>query len=141
MGAQHTERYEVTSDGRVFSHTGWRGHEMRELAQTLNASGYLSVRVTVKGRRVRKTVHGLVARTHLGPQPAPGYEVRHLDGNKFNNHVRNLAWGTQKENAADREAHGTTSRGASHSAAIKASNQAEGTRAFHRAQKEARHAV
>ena len=139
--SKHTERYEVTSDGRVFSYTGWRGHEMRELAQTLNSSGYLSVRVTANGRRVRKTVHGLVARTHIGPPPAPGYEVRHLDGNKFNNNFRNLAWGTKKENAADRDAHGTTSRGASHSASIKGSNQAEGARAFRRAQKEARHAI
>ena len=134
--SKHTERYEVTSDGRVFSYTGWRGHEMRELAQTLNSSGYLSVRVTANGRRVRKTVHGLVARTHIGPPPAPGYEVRHLDGNKSNNNFRNLAWGTKKENADDRERHGRTSRGEKHSKAIKASNHAEAVRAFRRAQKE-----
>ena len=64
--------------------------------------------------------------------------LRHLDGNKTNPHADNLAWGTQKENAADRERHGKTSRGSKHSAAIRSSNQAEGTRAFHQSQKEAR---
>ena len=137
MSTKHTTRYEVTCDGRVISHSGWRGQETRELAQQLNTSGYLCVRVVVNGRRKRLTVHGLVARTHLGPQPLPGYEVRHLDGNKLNNHYKNLAWGTRKENADDRERHGRTSRGERHGAAIKSSNHAESVRAFHRAQKEA----
>jgi hypothetical protein len=116
----HTFQYEVTHDGRVFSvDSNWRGYGVRELSQSLNASGYQSVRVVVNGKRVRYAVHALVARTHLGPQPAPGYEVRHLDGNKLNNDFRNLAWGTSKENADDRERHGRTSRGESHSAAVK----------------------
>lgn len=120
--SKHTPRYEVTADGRVFSvDTNWRGYGVRELQQDLNADGYPSVRIIVNGKRTRYAVHKLVACTHLGPQPAPGYEVRHLDGNKMNNHFRNLAWGTPKENAADRERHGRTSRGAKHSAAITAS--------------------
>ncbi|AZW14241.1 HNH endonuclease [Bordetella bronchiseptica] len=130
---QDSPCYEVTHDGRVFSvETNWRGYERRELAQTPNSDGYPSVRILQNGKRVRMAVHKLVARTYLGPQPAPGYEVRHLDGNKLNNDFRNLAWGTRKENAADREAHGHTSRGAKHSAAIKASSQAEAVRAYHR---------
>jgi hypothetical protein len=32
-------------------------------------------------------------------------EIRHLDGNKFNNNITNLAYGTAKENAADRKMH------------------------------------
>ena len=137
MTTKHTPQYEITRDGRVISYSGWRGNDERELQQTLNASGYLSVRIIVNGKRKRQTVHGLVARTHIGPKPAPGYEVRHLDGNKLNNHHKNLAWGTRKENAEDREHHGRTSRGEKHSATIKASNQAEGVRAFRRAQKDA----
>ena len=136
--AKHTlpERYEVTHDGRVLSFTKWRGEEVRELAQQLDDDGYPCVRVVVNGRRRRVAVHRLVCRMFHGPQPAPGYEVRHLDGNKLNASAANLAWGTTKQNADDRAAHGRTSRGAKHSTAIKASNQAEGTRAFRRQQKE-----
>lgn len=33
-------------------------------------------------------------------------ECRHLDGNKQNNHISNLKWGTHKENMKDRVTHG-----------------------------------
>ena len=123
--SKHTPRYEVTCDGRVLSvTTNWRGYGMRELKQELNDDGYPSVRIIVNGKRKRYAVHKLVARSHLGPQPSPGYEIRHIDGNKLNNHFRNLAWGTRKENADDRERHGRTSRGHKHSTAIKAGLEA-----------------
>lgn len=120
MSAQHTlpERYEVTRDGRVLSFVRWP--EMRELSQEMNDDGYPCVRVVINGRRRRVPVHKLVAQQFHGPQPAPGYEVRHLDGNKLNPHADNLEWGTRKQNAEDRERHGRTSRGEKHSTAIKA---------------------
>lgn len=118
---KHTPGYEVTNDGRVFSvGTNWRGYGRRELSQDLNHDGYKSVRIIVDGKRTRYAVHKLVALAHLGQPPATGYEVRHLDGDKFNNQVDNLAWGTQKDNADDRKRHGRTSCGPRHSAAIKA---------------------
>lgn len=40
-------------------------------------------------------------------------ETRHLDGDKTNNHVLNLAWGTVKENSDDRQRHGTATGGSS----------------------------
>jgi hypothetical protein len=87
----------------------------------------------------RRMVHQVICHAFHGPQPTPAHEVRHIDGDSANNLPDNLCWGTRKQNAADREAHGRTSRGEAHSAAIKASTQAEGTRAFRRAQKEASH--
>ncbi|WP_407641233.1 HNH endonuclease signature motif containing protein [Aurantiacibacter spongiae] len=84
-----------------------------------NADGYPSVRLTINGKRSRLAVHRLVAREYLSPRPSPAHEVRHLDGDKTNNSVENLAWGTTKENAEDRERHGRTSRGQKHSIAIK----------------------
>ena len=121
MTAQkHTPQYEVTRDGRVFSvGSNWRGYGRREMRQTPNADGYPSVRLTINGRRVRLAVHRLVAKQYLPPRPSPRHEVRHLDGDKNNPSAENLAWGTQKENADDRERHGRTSRGPAHSAAIK----------------------
>ena len=142
MTTKHTPGYEITRDGRVFSvSSNWRGYGSREMTQTLNADGYPSVRLVIDGKRTRMAVHRLVARDYLPPRPSMQHEIRHLDGNKLNSRAENLAWGTAKENADDRETHGRTSRGAKHSASIKRSNQAEGTRAFRRAQKESRNAA
>ncbi len=123
--------YSVTEDGKVFSSgSNWRGYGERELEQQLNSHGYPSVRIIVNGVRKRMLVHSLVAIAFLPPRPSAAHEVRHLDGNKQNNNSSNLAWGTRKENAADRELHGKTSRGPSHSSAIRRSNQAEAARSY-----------
>lgn len=123
--AKHTPGYRVTPDGRVFSlATNWRGYGEREMQQTPNDDGYPSVRILVNGKRKRMAVHVLVAREYLGPRPSPKHEVRHLDGDKGNANVGNLAWGTAKENADDRERHGRTSRGLRHSTFIKAGLEA-----------------
>ena len=120
MTAQHTPGYRVTLDGRVFSvESNWRGYGEREMRQTLNSDGYPSVRLTINKKRVRLVVHRLVAQAFLPLCPSSFHEVRHLDGDKANTHASNFAWGTRKENAADRERHGRTSRGLLHSAAIR----------------------
>lgn len=112
--------YEVTEDGRVYSTTSnWRGYGKRELAQDPNTDGYPSVRLYINGKRTRMSVHRLVARCYLPARPTLSHEVRHLDGDKNNNHRRNLAWGTRKDNADDRERHGRTSRGERHSEALR----------------------
>ena len=124
MTTNHTPGYEVTREGIVYSvASNWRGLGKRRLNVTPNSDGYPSVRLQINGKRVRIGVHKLVALHHLPPKPSQRHELRHLDGNKDNPHADNLAWGTPKENAADRELHGRTSRGASHGATIKASNQ------------------
>ena len=113
--------YEVTRQGKVYSHgTNWRGYGSRLLRQLPDEDGYPTVRLVLPtGKRKRFRVHRLVAECFLSPRPL-GKELRHLDGNKANNVPEILAWGTQAENAADRERHGRTSRGAKHSRAIKA---------------------
>lgn len=116
----HTPGYRVTADGRVFSvEHNWRGYGERELSQLPHKDGYLTVRLMVNGKRKRFAVHRLVAEQFLAPRPSPTHQVRHLDGNKANNRVANLAWGTAKENADDRQMHGRTSRGERHAIAIK----------------------
>lgn len=113
--SQHTANWwghHVTRSGVVYSP---RGHRLKVFQ---NDDGYACVSMTVNGKRVRKCVHTLVAWVHIGPRPSPTHEVRHLDGDRMNPHADNLSWGTRKENAADRELHGRTSRGARHSARI-----------------------
>lgn len=111
--------YTVTDDGAVYSIHGGRGR--LPLHQTPNADGYPSVRLrTGPNTRKRIAVHKLVAHAFRPTPPPDGaYDVRHLDGDKNNNHASNLQWGTAGENASDREVHGRTSRGNGHSEAIK----------------------
>lgn len=117
----HTPGYEVTRDGKVFStEHNWRGYGRRELTPTPDSDGYLCVRVSINGSRAKVRVHRLVAWEFLPPRPDPFHEIRHLNGDKLDNRAENLAWGTRKDNAADRDAHGRTSRGPGHSAAIRA---------------------
>jgi DNA-binding LacI/PurR family transcriptional regulator len=49
----------------------------------------------------------LIAKAFLPPPEASQDEVRHLDGDKTNNAIENLAWGTRKENGEDMARHGS----------------------------------
>jgi hypothetical protein len=64
--------------------------------------GYLRVNLRVKaGVIVTAKIHELVLIAFVGPKP-PGMEARHLDDDKANNRLENLAWGTHSENMGDR---------------------------------------
>ena len=45
----------------------------------------------------------------VGPTP-DGMQIRHLDGDRSNGRLENLTYGTGKENAADKNTHGTNFR-------------------------------
>jgi len=121
--------YAVSRDGRVFSLvSNWRGYGERELATGRNSDGYASVRVMIDGRRKQLTVHRLVADAFLGPRPSPTHQVRHLDGDRMNPSAANLAWGTAKENAEDRDRHGTTAIGDRNGTRTKPESIARGTK-------------
>jgi DNA invertase Pin-like site-specific DNA recombinase len=58
-------------------------------------------------------VHQLVLLTFVGPLPE-GQEVRHLNGDRSDNRLENLCYGTRKENANDAVEHGTQPHGETH---------------------------
>lgn len=68
--------------------------------QYIAKRGYLSTTLTSNGKTRTKTVHTIVAEAFLGPKPGPGYEVDHIDGDRFNNRADNLEWVTKRENYA-----------------------------------------
>ena len=113
--------YAAGSDGHVYSIKGWRGDPFRRLAEGVDPDGYPNVQVSAGpgagGRSQVRAVHRLIAIAFLPPRPSFRHEIRHLDGQKTNNVPANLRWGTQKENADDRERHGRTARGERQSAA------------------------
>lgn len=82
------------SDGRIRRH---RGRILKP--SPMSPGGYLIVGLGTKSG-CTKTVHRLVAAAFC-PRPDGADVVRHLDGNKVNNTVANLAWGTTSENRLD----------------------------------------
>lgn len=87
----------VSSDGRLYSE-----RLRRELRPCVLGNGYAYVCLR-NGKP--STVHSLVLGAFIGPRPT-GMETRHLDGNKLNNKIENLAYGTSAENSADIKRHG-----------------------------------
>lgn len=66
------------------------------------------------GRENRKSlrVHREIARAFLGDQPK--LLALHGDGNRFNNVLTNIRWGTNKDNEDDKKKHGTSMLGKRH---------------------------
>lgn len=95
----HEGRYEVSNRGVVRS---WSKQKQGQaLSPGRNRDGYLQVRL------VKKTVcvHRLVLAAFVGPLPS-GLVTRHLNGDRTDNRLSNLAYGTHSENARDAVAHG-----------------------------------
>jgi hypothetical protein len=65
------------------------------------------------GHQIRRGVHAIICATFHGPKPTSTHQAAHNDGNKLNNRADNLRWATPKENAGDRERHGTNVKGVS----------------------------
>lgn len=98
----HENRYEISSLGRVRSHCL---SKLRILKSTIMATGYPVVGLTKNGKTKPYTVHRLVAQ-HFIKRTRGNNTVCHIDGNKFNNVMTNLYWGSDKSNAEDRKRHG-----------------------------------
>jgi hypothetical protein len=109
----HEGEYEVSDLGRVrsldrtlTSPVARRGYPRvvrgQLLRPQLHPGGYLHVRV---GKRTRLISH-LVLEAFVGPRPVE-QEACHGDGDRQNNALTNLRWGTHVDNCADRVAHGT----------------------------------
>jgi hypothetical protein len=106
--------YEVSNYGDVRSLTrsvsyGRHGrvtYQGRDIKQFVSGK-YLSVKLAKAGITKTVYVHELVLLAFEGsrPQLLERCEIRHLDGDRFNNNLSNLKYGTAKENADDRKRH------------------------------------
>lgn len=57
----------------------------------------LKVFLSVNGKKVPKYIHRMVAETYI-PNPLSLPEVNHIDGNRYNNRLDNLAWISEDDN-------------------------------------------
>lgn len=99
--------YQASNLGRIKSLIPWAGTQSRILKPAnCDKYGHLGVALTLNKKHKTFPVHQLVLNTFVGKCPR-GMECRHLDGNRINNKLKNLKWGTHSENMKDRIEHGT----------------------------------
>lgn len=97
--------YQISSHGRVKSYPktvklgngGMNYFPGRIMKPEVMKLGYIRAQLNNNGVRKRVLVHILVA-SHFVENPQLGKEVNHKDGNKANNHFRNLEWLSKSEN-------------------------------------------
>lgn len=97
--------YEVSDQGRVRSLPRPRA-KGDVIKADISTTGYPYVTLTYRGHRRKRRVHQLVAEAFIGPR-SPDMEVRHLDGDRLNPRLTNLAYGTSSQNKLDAVRHGT----------------------------------
>lgn len=95
----------LTEDGRAFKADG------APVIGCPDKDGYIRIWVTTKKRR---PLHALMLETFVGLRPSPRHVARHLDDDTSRNLLTNLAWGTPRDNSADRDRNGHTRRGERH---------------------------
>jgi predicted XRE-type DNA-binding protein len=94
--------YQVSNLGRVKSLDRYRYDNGQftkggVLRYSLNHGGYAGVNLCKNGKRIRHTIHKLVATTFIRPSKK-GEQINHKNGNKLKNEADNLEWVTSKEN-------------------------------------------
>ena len=105
--------YLAGSDGTIWSEMPGRNGRWQSLhviQPYRDKRGYMHVTLRCNQTKRRYSVHQLVALTFHGLRP-DGYVVRHRNGNASDNRPENLIYGTQAENIADKDTHGTAIRG------------------------------
>lgn len=114
--------YRVGSDGSVWSRwkRRWVGRSVETTPEGLwkrmghgMAAGYRRVSLYRSGEQCPYNIGVLVLTAFVGPCP-DGMEICHGNGNRLDDRLENLRWGTRLENAADRVRHGTQVKGERH---------------------------
>lgn len=108
--------YRISYQGEIFScSSSLRQYKFvwEKLNLSCNGNGYKQA-AFYKDKKERKIyVHKLVLETYVSKKPG-NLECCHKDGNKLNNCVSNLRWGTPLSNTRDRYAHNTIPFGEKH---------------------------
>ena len=132
--------YKIGTDGSLWSYKkrGSFADESRHdsdlvlLSPKKSSNGYLVHNL----RRPDETIwHAQLGRLVLlafaGDPVRAEDETRHLNGNPTDNRLENLAWGTPKENAADRKRHGRDPIGSAHHNSKLTENEVRRIRQLH----------
>lgn len=88
-----------------------RASRPRILKQARTRGDYLSLGLSDSGSVWQVRTNRLVLLTFEGESDIPDAQACHRDGNRQNNMLDNLYWGTVEENNADKVRHGTQVKG------------------------------
>lgn len=101
--------YEICRDGRVRTVTrkDTIGREIKQhlVASRIGRNGYPEIWARKDGKTKHLTIHRALLEAFVGPR-LEGQQARHLDDDKLNYSLDNLAWGTRSENNHDRVRNG-----------------------------------
>ena len=96
------KNYSVSANGQVMSGRN------KKIMKPKVSNGYESICIYNDGKKHYHNVHRLVAITWLDlPSNYNDLHVAHNDGDRRNNHYKNLRWTTAKDNTHDKYKHGT----------------------------------
>src|SRR5512139_2131601 len=102
----------IRSENRNVRHYagGVRRFKSRIRKAHIGTWGYMIVCLSKENIDIKFSVHRLVLMSFTGGD-RKGLDVRHLDGDRTNNRLENLAWGTRTDNMQDCIVHGRTNKG------------------------------
>ncbi len=105
----------VRSLGRKIVHSNGFVQTIHEkiMKGSLTAYGYRAVDLCNGKIRKNSAVHRLVLSAFVGLMPRD-IDTRHIDGNRLNNNLKNLKYGTRQDNVNDCKRHGRIPSGDSH---------------------------
>jgi len=106
--------YYINTNGVVFKKVLKRKSDSYIVSQFISRNGYAMVTLRENGSKKNRTVHSLILCAFYGDKREFGLVSRHIDGNKLNNNVNNLEWGTVSQNHNDKKRHGTFQCGEKH---------------------------
>ena len=95
--------YEISDHGRVRSYLKSSPAILKPVIK--KRDGYAQHNLRKNGKFISVKVHTLVLSSFIGPCPH-GLQTCHNDGDRTNNHLKNLRYGTAFDNAQDRHNHG-----------------------------------
>lgn len=105
--------YLLSSDGTV---TSLKGKMPKKLKIKTNPGGYRFVALRKNGKTYYERIHLAILSAFVSSRPGDSMKIqgRHKNGDKSDNRVENLEWGTRSENELDKRLHGTDNRGERH---------------------------
>lgn len=97
------ENYAINKNGVVYSfwRQRWSIYYPFRLSINNRPGGYKAVTLQKNGKCNMFLLHRLLAITFIGPEPFNNAVVRHLNDNKNDNSLDNLAWGSKQDNLND----------------------------------------
>lgn len=101
--------YEISTLGNVRSYKRSKDGNPSPIKPCLDGRGYFNFTVTINGRYHTLPIHIVSAKAFL-PNPNKYKLVRHLNDNKKDNRLVNLAWGTHMDNRNDAIINGKTNQ-------------------------------